>query len=140
MLKENLGDGLRMSVEVFVEAEVRPTEDPLKVREALENVYDGEVELDLEEDGTGYIRGRGGLDSLKKMRDLLKREQIRDAARAHLSKLIDDGRLVFYLNKQVAYVGHISFCEPEGESPLGPIRFEVRSDDLKSIVEWLTRI
>ncbi|MEM2122699.1 MAG: RNA-binding domain-containing protein [Candidatus Bathyarchaeia archaeon] len=128
-----------MRVEVFVDVEVRPTEDPLKVREALEKVYNGEVELDLDQDGIGYLRGRGGLESLTKVRDLLKMEQIRDAAKAHLSKLIEDGRLTFFLNKQVAYVGHISFCEPERESPLGPIRFVVHTDDPKSIVEWLTR-
>ncbi|MGC8849472.1 MAG: RNA-binding domain-containing protein, partial [Candidatus Bathyarchaeia archaeon] len=97
-----------MRVEVFVEVEVKPTEDPLKVREALEKVYSGNVTLDLSEDGIGYIRGRGGLESLTRIKELLKRERIRDAAKAHLSKLIEDDKLVFHLNKQVAYAGHVS--------------------------------
>lgn len=126
-----------MRVEVLVEVEVKPTEDPLKVREALEKVYNGDVTLELGEDGTGYIRGRGGLESLTKIKELLKRERIRDAAKAHLSKLIDGDKLVFHLNKQVAYAGHISFCEPWRESPLGPIRFEVYADDPRMVVEWL---
>lgn len=127
-----------MKCEVYVEVEVKPTEDPLKVRKALENVYGGEVELSLREDGTGHISGRGGLESLTRIKELLKREQIRSAARAHLSSLIRGDKLIFYLNKQVAYAGHISFCEPERESPLGPIRFEVYTDDPKGVVRWLT--
>ena len=127
-----------MRCEVYVEVEVKPTEDPSKVRKALENVYSGEVELSLGEDGTGHIIGKGGLESLTKIKELLKREQIRSAAKAHLSSLIEEDKLVFYLNKQVAYAGHISFCEPERESPLGPIRFEVYTDDPKGVVKWLT--
>jgi len=34
-------------------------------------------------------------------------------------------------------VGHISFSEPVGESPLGPIRVEVRCEDPRELINWL---
>ncbi len=128
-----------MRVEVYVEAEVKPSEDAEKVRRAVENVFEGDLEAVLDPDGSGRIQGRGGIEVLNRLKDTLKREQIRDAARKHLTSLMEGDRLIFYLNKQVAYVNHVSFCKPEGESPLGPIRFEVSADDPKSVVGWLTK-
>ena len=78
------------------------------------------------------------LSCLEKFRLVLQRDRIRAAARAVLSRGIEQDRIVAFLNKQVAYAGHVSFCEPEGESPLGPIRLEVESEDLMGIIEWLT--
>jgi len=75
---------------------------------------------------------------LEKFRLVLQRDRIRAAARAVLYRGIEQDRIVAFLNKQVAYAGHVSFCEPEGESPLGPIRLEVESEDLMGIIEWLT--
>jgi predicted RNA binding protein with dsRBD fold (UPF0201 family) len=70
--------------------------------------------------------------------DLLRRERILDAARKVLFRGIQGKKIVFYLNKQVAYVGHISFSQPYGESPLGPIRVEIQCDDPQSLIDWLT--
>jgi predicted RNA binding protein with dsRBD fold (UPF0201 family) len=43
----------------------------------------------------------------------------------------------FYLNKQAAFVGIVSICEEESESPLGPIKVTLRSSDLESVINWL---
>jgi len=45
--------------------------------------------------------------------------------------------MIFFLNKQVAFAGHISFSEETAESPLGPIRFIIETDDPPHLVEWL---
>jgi len=126
-------------VEVRVEAEVNPTEDAEKVRVAIQKVF-GSISLELVEEGE-YRRliGRAeGLEALSRFYDLLRRERILDAARTVLLKGVQGNRIVFYLNKQVAYVGHISFSEPYGESPLGPIHVEIECDDPKSLIDWLT--
>ena len=127
-------------VEVLVEAPVFPTEDPEKVRRAVENVlFGGEFELRPAQSGLGHVlvaRARGR-DALSKLRALIRIERIADAARSVLLSGIEGDRLVFYLNKQAAYVRHISFSEPSGESPLGPIRFEVRCPDPRELVDWL---
>ena len=78
------------------------------------------------------------LSCLEKFRLVLQRDRIRAAARAVLSRGIEQDRIVVFLNKQVAYAGHVSFCEPERESPLGPIRLEIESEGLVGIIDWLT--
>ncbi len=60
---------------------------------------------------------------------ILQRDRIRAAARAQLFKGMTENRIVVFLNKQVAYAGHVSFSAPEGESPLGPIRLTIESNE-----------
>lgn len=125
-------------VDLLVEAEVNPTEDQEKVLMALVRVF-GDIGYKLEERGfTKFLIGKEkGLAGLSRFRDLLRRELICDAARTVLFKGLRDNTITFYLNKQVAYVGHISFSEPIGESPLGPIRVEICCDDPHKLIDWL---
>jgi len=127
------------NVEVRVEVEVNPTEDADKVRVAVQKVL-GNINLELIEEGEyRRLTGRAeGLEALARFYDLLRRERILDAARKVLFKGVQGKKIVFYLNKQVAYVGHVSFSQPYGESPLGPIRVEIQCDDPQSLIDWLT--
>ncbi len=77
------------------------------------------------------------LKSLDKFRLILSRDRIRAAARAVLSRGRAEDRIIVFLNKQVAHAGHVSFCEPVRESPLGPIRLEIKSDDPMGVIDWL---
>jgi len=43
----------------------------------------------------------------------------------------------FFLNKQAAYSGVISLVERYEESPLGPIKVTIISNNLDKITEWL---
>jgi len=125
-------------ISVYVEAEVNPTEDVEKVRMAVENVF-GNVEFEVKPQKRGSILvGRmKGLDGLTKLQNLLRRERIRDAARGALFEGLSGKSIVFYLNKQVAYVSHVSFSKPEAESPLGPIKVQVQCDDPRELIDWL---
>jgi uncharacterized protein len=79
--------------------------------------------------------GRGALD---RFRMILQRDRIRAAGRAQLIRGSEGNSIVVFLNKQVAYAGHISFSAPEGESPLGPIRLMIETDDVPGLIEWVT--
>jgi predicted RNA binding protein with dsRBD fold (UPF0201 family) len=127
-------------IEVTVEVEVNPTEDLDKVRVAVHKVL-GELPLEVieEEDGKRLIGKARGLEGLSGFRELLKREQIRDAARRVLFKGLRGNTVSFHLNKQVAYVGHISFSQSVGESPLRAIHVEIQCDKPRELIEWLTR-
>jgi len=50
---------------------------------------------------------------------------------------MEGNRLVFYLNKQAAYAGHVSFSAPEGESPLGPIQVIIETENTDQLIDWL---
>ncbi len=97
------------------------------------------MELTLvEEDDTQRLTGKAeGLEALSRFHELLRRELILDAARKVLLRGIREDTIAFYLNKQVAYVGHLSFSQPTGESPLGPIRVEIECDNPRQLIDWL---
>jgi len=126
----------KIIVKVYVD--VNPTEDPNKVKVAVEKMLGG-IRLEIVRNGDKeQMIGRSeGREALLRFHDLLRREQILDAARKVLFRGIQGNIIRFYLNKQVAYVGHISFSQSVGESPLGPIHVEIESDDPKAIIDWL---
>jgi predicted RNA binding protein with dsRBD fold (UPF0201 family) len=127
-----------VEVEVFVEAEVNPTEDEAKVRQAIGTVL-GNADFTLKPAAKGSIMlaHAKGPDALIKLRNLLRNDRIRDAARRLLFKSIRGNTLSFFLNKQVAFAGHVSFSEETAESPLGPIKFTIETDNAQQLVEWL---
>lgn len=127
-----------VDVTVFVETEVNPTEDEDKVQTAVTNVLGNAViTVKALQTGSTLIAEAKGQDSLVKLRNMLRNDRVRDAARRVLFKSIRGNEIRFFLNKQVAFAGHISFSEETGESPLGPIRFIIKTDDPPQLVEWL---
>ncbi len=127
-------------IKVHIEADINATEDENKVRRAVENMFGGlEFRVETHEHSANLLVGKGkGKEALTKLKNLLWRERIRDAARRALYEGLGENSLVFYLNKQVAYVDHVSFSKPLGESPLGPIRIEVQCSNPRELIEWLT--
>ena len=125
-------------ITVRVEAEVNLTEDLEKVKQAIENMF-SIVELEVKPSGRGslLVARANGVEGLTKLYNLLRRERIRDAARGVLFQGLSGNSITFYLNKQVAYAGHVSFCQPVAESPLGPIKVQITCDSPKELIEWL---
>jgi hypothetical protein len=124
---------------VHIEVEINPTEDEEQVRAAVNNVL-GNAVITIKPSlrGTTLNAEAKGRDSLYKLRNLLRNDRIRDAARKLLFRSIKgNGNIVFFLNKQVAFAGHVSFCAQTAESPLGPIRVMIESDSPDQLVEWL---
>jgi len=126
------------NVHIRVEVEVNPTEDPDKVKVSVYKVLGG-LELMVIEDGDRktLVGEAEGLEALSTFRELLRRERIRDAARTVLFRGLQGNSIIFYLNKQVAYVGHVSFSQPVGESPLGPIEVEIQCDEPQRLIDWV---
>lgn len=125
-------------VSVHVEAEINPTESEQKVKQAVENVF-GNIPMQVEplHKGNLLVAKAKGQEALTKLHDLLRRERIRSAARPVLFEGIDKKTINFCLNKQVAYVGHISFSKETAESPLGPIKVKITCEKPRELIEWL---
>jgi len=125
-------------ISVQVEADINPTENEDKVKRAVENMF-GNLEFEVKPQRQGSLLiGRGkGIDALTKLYNLLRRERIRDAARGALYEGLSEKSIIFYLNKQVAYVGHVSFCQAVAESPLGPIKVEIKCNNPRELIDWL---
>lgn len=125
-------------VTILVETEIKATESDEKVKTAVCNLL-GNVSITIAIEGKVHLltAQASGQDSLVKFRNLLRTDRIRDAARKALFHSIRGNTISFCLNKQVAYAGHISFCEETAESPLGPIRITITSDNPRQLTEWL---
>jgi predicted RNA binding protein with dsRBD fold (UPF0201 family) len=121
-----------------VEVEVNLTEDLEKVKTAVENIF-GAVKFKVKSRKWGrlLIAETSGTGGLSKLYNMLRREQIRDASRKVFFSGLTDDSLTFYLNKQVAYAGHISYSQQTSESPLGPIQVQIRCDNPRKLIEWL---
>jgi predicted RNA binding protein with dsRBD fold (UPF0201 family) len=125
-------------IDIHIEAEINPTENLGKVKLAVENMF-GSMEFEVQTGKRGGIltaRAKG-TEGLTKFYNLLRRERIRDAARTVLFHGLEGKTIIFLLNKQVAYAGHVSFSEPTGESPLGPIKVEISCDNPRELIDWL---
>ncbi len=125
-------------VTVHVQAEVNPTESEEKVKIAVCNVLsNATITINPSSKASTLTAQATGQDSLVKLRNVLRGDRIRDAARKALFRSIRGDNISFCLNKQVAFAGHVSFSEETAESPLGPIRVTIESDNPRQLIEWL---
>jgi predicted RNA binding protein with dsRBD fold (UPF0201 family) len=128
-----------MSAIVTADSLVNPTEDRSKVERALHNIFpSAQIQrTDLADDVIRLEVGGDGIKFLGPLRSLIKQERIRSAARSILFSGTRGRHIRFYLNKQAAFVGRVSFCEPVGESPLGPISIQIETDDAYRVIDFL---
>ena len=112
------------TVEIF--CPVNPSEDPDKVRAAIESIFpDAEMEL-----SEGGFRGAATLDGFSKA---IRRQKILDAVRGVMlaNRRGDSTRMS--LNKQVATVGKVSFADRR--PVLGAIEVTVTDDDIEALID-----
>jgi len=127
-----------VEVTVFAETEIYPTESEESVKAAVNNVL-GNATITIKPSlkGSTLTAVAKGQDSLVKLRNLMCNDRIRDASRKFLFKSKRGNMISFCLNKQVAFAGNVSFSEETAESPLGPIRFNIETDNPQQLIEWL---
>lgn len=125
-------------VKIHIEANINPTESEERVKRAIRDFF-GDITLKLNnlKRGNLLIAEGQGAENLRTFKELIRREQIANAARGVLFGGLNGNTINFCLNKQAAYVGHISFSTEETESPLGPIKIRIEADTPKSIIDWL---
>lgn len=124
-------------VEIRVECDVYPSEDPAKVVRAAKNVI-GNCSPELI-DGRLRVLTKN-LETLSTIYEQVRSRRILGVFSKVLMRNMQGNSTWFYLNKQAAYAGTVSICEEESESPLGPIKVTIASDRLEAVVDWLMRI
>lgn len=113
---------------------VEPSEDPKKVEHAISNILlDTDIEINLD----SITATSTNLESLSKIYETIQSRKIQKTYRYHLNKNLINNLTWFYLNKQAAFVNTISLCGEMEESPLGPIKIILKSDEIEQIIEWL---
>ena len=113
----------------IITARVRcfPTEDPLKVRQAVLNIFPESV---IEDDDCGLLAIGG---SLERFKELVRNHRILDSTRSVLLCNRAGDSTSFSLNKQVAYVGKLSYVAES--MPLGSIEVSIEADGIDSLID-----
>jgi len=115
-------------VRVRLRAGCKPTESLPKVKIALLNLFP-DAAFTREDD---RVEAESG--SVDRLRERIKAQKIRDAARSALFAGIDGSVVRFALNKQAAYAGRVTFGTG---SPLGDIEVEVEDGDPERIIDGI---
>jgi predicted RNA binding protein with dsRBD fold (UPF0201 family) len=125
-------------IAIRVETEINPTEDEEKVKMSVVNLF-GNIPTQTKPSfkGCTLTAEAKGQEALVKLRNLLRMERVRAAARKVLYRGLRGTTISFCLNKQVAFAGHISFSEEVAESPLGPIRVTIECENPRQLIDWL---
>jgi len=126
------------NVIVFVEAEINPTETEEKVKTAVANMFGiSAIKVGPSRDGNILIAEAKTRSYLENFRNVLRRDRVRAAARKILNSKVRGNAISFCINKQVAFVGHVSFSQETGECPLGPIKITIETENPRELVDWL---
>jgi predicted RNA binding protein with dsRBD fold (UPF0201 family) len=112
---------------VTVKTPCLPTEDPEKVRKAVLNLFPDSM---IEEKDGAIIAKTG---SLARFHELIRSYRIIDATRRILLRGKQGNITSFLINKQVAFIGKISYVEEK--LPLGSIEVCIEDDDLDKLIE-----
>jgi predicted RNA binding protein with dsRBD fold (UPF0201 family) len=125
-------------VTVLIQTEINQTESEEKVKTAVTNILANATMTIKSEGKTNILNAEAkGQESLVKLRLLMRNDRVRDASRKALFHSTRGNTISFCLNKQVAFAGHVSFCEETAESPLGPLKITIETDSSQQLIEWL---
>jgi hypothetical protein len=115
-------------MDIALEAEVHPTEDPERVRRAILNLFPGAAEMAGTE---GRLRFTAA--DAEQLARRIGEQMIRDTARSLLLRSAHGNRIRFWLHKQAALAGKVNFTE--GSSVLGDITVTITSDEPEAIIK-----
>lgn len=123
-----------VSCEIDAYCSINPSEDPKKVEQAISNIlFDVDVKIN-----NGTLNATStNLASLEKIYEAIHSHRSKNAYRRQLNQNLRNDSSWFYLNKQAAFVNTIALCSESEESPLGPIKIVLSSEDIDTIIDWL---
>ena len=114
---------------VTISCPVFPSENPDKVRLAIEKIFP-DAEISENEDGF-----TASTDSLNHFSKQIRKQKILDTTRSVMirGKRGKSDKTIFNLNKQVAFMGKISFCEEN--MILGTIRVTIVDEEMDALID-----
>ena len=113
---------------------IYPSEDPNKVKQSLINIF-GDAKTTLDKNSVKV--SSNNLKVVEKIFEVIHSRKSQRNYGKHLNSNLVDDSTWFYLNKQAAFVDVIALCGEADESPLGPIKVVLKSDEIERIIEWL---
>ena len=113
---------------------INASEDINKVRTAVLNVL---TDMDEKITGDSLVANSSNYESLTKIYETMRSRKTKSAYRWHLMRNMTEDSTWFYLNKQAAFANVIALCDEADESPLGPIKIILHSENIEDVIDWL---
>jgi predicted RNA binding protein with dsRBD fold (UPF0201 family) len=87
--------------------------------------------------GDSLVANSNNYESLTKIYETMRSRKTKSACRRHLMRNMTEDSTWFYLNKQAAFANVIALCDEADESPLGPIKIILHSENIEDVIDWL---
>ena len=123
----------KTTIQVF--CQINPSEDPQKVKLAVNNVF---PDMELETSDTQITGKTNNFSVLAAISKSIHEKNIKNTFQRILKNNNDGESTWFYLNKQAAFVHTVALCSEANESSLGPIKVILRSNDIEQVIESIT--
>lgn len=114
-------------VNVNISSPVNPSESEELVSEAIMRIF---PDASLSRTSQGFEGSAPGIENLSLF---IRRQRILEAARSVIFGNMTDDTAVFWLNKQAASVGKVSFCPKD--NVLGAIEIRLEGDMLSDYID-----
>ena len=123
----------KTTIQIF--CEINPSEDPEKVKLAVNNIFP-DMELEISEtDVSGKTNNFSALSQISKS---IHEKNIKNTYQRILKNNNDGDSTWFYLNQQAAFVNTVALCSDANESSLGPIKVILRSNNIEQVIDSIT--
>jgi uncharacterized protein len=123
----------KTTIQIF--CELNPSEDPEKVKLAINNIF---PDLTLEITDTDIIGKSTNIQVLSQISKSIHENNIKKTYQRILKNNSNSDSSWFYLNKQAAFVNTVALCSEANESSLGPIKVILRSNDIEQVIDKIT--
>ena len=123
----------KTTIQIF--CEINPSEDPEKVKLAVNNIF---PDLTLEMTDTDITGKSNNIQILSQISKSIHENNIKKTYQRILKNNSNSDSSWFYLNKQAAFVNTVALCSEANESSLGPIKVILRSNDIEQVINSIT--
>ena len=123
----------KTTIQIF--CEINPSEDPEKVKLAVNNIF---PDLRLEMTDTDITGKSNNIQILSQISKSIHEKNIKKTYQRILKNNSNSDSSWFYLNKQAAFVNTVALCSEANESSLGPIKVILRSNDIEQVIDSIT--
>ncbi len=123
----------KTTIQIF--CEINPSEDPEKVKLAVNNIF---PDLTLDITDTDITGKSNNIQILSQISKTIHENNIKKTYQRILKNNSNSDSSWFYLNKQAAFVNTVALCSEANESSLGPIKVILRSNDIEQVIDSIT--
>ncbi|HJU58128.1 MAG TPA: RNA-binding domain-containing protein [Nitrososphaeraceae archaeon] len=124
-----------LQIEIEISCKVNPTESYDIIIKSINSLFEG-IKLEFRY-GDRIIGKSKNLEVLNVIYNQARDRYITSVLRRLLLSNLYECSTWFYINKQAATKEVMVLVEDESESPLGPIRINLKSNNIERVIEWL---